>query len=156
MDPYLGIFLILSVIMVVATIAEIREHKRKQTPNPITFALTGDSGVGGEIPFIRATREQRLMVMDLQNHRCANPYCNVDLRNCTPHWDHIIPRVKGGTDSVHNMQYLCETCNLNKRDTDWPMFLYQCAISLGQDPNKNQDPWKKWIYMRHRGGLYHQ
>ena len=34
------------------------------------------------------------------------------------HVDRIIPRSKGGADSLSNFQCLCITCNTNKRDTD--------------------------------------
>jgi hypothetical protein len=105
------------------------------------------------VPFVKATKEERERVMQIQGHRCANPYCNMDLRQSTPHWDHITPRSNGGTDSVHNMQWLCDTCNLNKKDMDWVAFLYRYATSLGIDPNKNQKPWQQWILNRTKNGL---
>jgi hypothetical protein len=105
------------------------------------------------VPFIKATRQERERVMGVQGHRCANPYCNMDLRNSTPHWDHIKPRSRGGTDSVHNMQWLCDTCNLNKKDMDWPEFLFRYAMNMGMDPNTNQKPWQKWAITRAKNGL---
>ena len=108
---------------------------------------------GNVIPFVKATREERERVMQIQGHKCANPYCNMDLRSSVPHWDHIIPRSQGGTDSVHNMQYLCDTCNLNKKDMNWLEFLFRYATNMGQDPNQNQAPWKKWVLTRTQNGL---
>jgi len=91
--------------------------------------------------------------MAAQNYRCGNPYCNMDLRQSMPHWDHITPRSKGGTDSVHNMQWLCDTCNFNKKEMDWLEFLYRYATSLGIDPNENQKPWQQWMLNRAQNGL---
>jgi hypothetical protein len=105
------------------------------------------------VPFIKATRDERELVMRIQGHCCANPYCNMDLRRSVPHWDHIIPRSKGGTDSVHNMQWLCDTCNLNKGTTDWLEFLFRYSTRMGMDPNVNQEPWQKWITSRTKNGL---
>lgn len=141
-------------IMGIALVAQIREWLKPKSivinlDEVLQSAVLGDNVV----PFIKATREQRQMVMEVQGYRCANPYCNMNLRDSTPHWDHIIPRVKGGTDSVHNMQWLCETCNLNKRDKDWLFFLFEYATRLGMDPNINHEPWVRWIMTRHNAGL---
>jgi hypothetical protein len=119
-------------------------------PVPTWTSPTDTSNI---IPFVKATREEREKVMVIQGHLCANPYCNTDLRQSIPHWDHITPRNKGGTDSIHNMQWLCDTCNLNKRDMEWLEFLYRYATNLGIDPNVNQKPWQKWVLTRTENGL---
>lgn len=125
---------------------------RATKPEFPTLDLAGDN----VIPFVKATREQREQVMQIQGCKCANPYCNTDLRNGTPHWDHIIPRAKGGNDSIHNMQWLCSTCNLNKGTQDWLPFIYQYATGLGIDPNVNEKPWQQWIMNRAKNGLRSQ
>jgi hypothetical protein len=101
----------------------------------------------------RATRQDRERVMQIQGHKCANPYCNTDLRMCTPHWDHIVPRSKGGDDSAANLQWLCETCNLNKSDMDWYEFLFRYATGMGQNPNVNMGPPTQWLMTRAMNGL---
>jgi hypothetical protein len=129
-----------------------RYSKRPTQPlvQPWTSPPTFDGNV---IPFVKATKEERERMMRIQGHRCANPYCNMDLRESIPHWDHIKPRSKGGTDSVHNMQWLCDTCNLNKKDMDWLEFLFRYSTSMGIDPNQNQEPWKRWVLTRAKNQL---
>jgi hypothetical protein len=106
-------------------------------------------------PFLssKATRDQRIRLMKIQSHKCSNPYCNVDLRQTIPHLDHIIPRTRGGSDSLHNLQWLCEICNLNKGAKLWVVFLHEYARALGQDPRQNPKPWQKWVLVRQRNGL---
>ena len=108
---------------------------------------------GNVVPFVHANRQEKERVMQIQNYKCANPYCNSDLRTSTPHWDHIMPRSKGGTDSVHNGQWLCDTCNMNKGDMDWLEFMFRYATGMGMDPNANQKPWQKWVLTRTQNGL---
>ena len=108
---------------------------------------------GNVVPFIHANRIEKERVMQIQDYKCANPYCNSDLRGSTPHWDHILPRSKGGTDSVHNGQWLCDTCNLNKGNMDWLEFMFRYATGMGMDPNANQKPWQKWVLTRTQNGL---
>jgi hypothetical protein len=100
------------------------------------------------IPFIPSTRENKQMMMHWQNHRCGNPYCNTDLRHNVPHWDHIIPRARGGTDSLANMQWLCATCNMNKGDRDWYQFVFIYLYQLGLD-HTYLKPLEVWAQARY-------
>jgi hypothetical protein len=128
-------------------------YVRQRTVQNVPPFGTMPKPTGNIIPFIKATRDERERVMLIQGHHCANPYCNMDLRQSVPHWDHIVPRSQGGTDSVHNMQWLCDTCNLNKKDMNWLEFLFRYATGIGMDPNVNQEPWKKWVLTRASNGL---
>ena len=59
-------------------------------------------------------RYTRQDVKDLyveQDGRCA--YCNCEL-NGTYHVDHVIPLVRGGSNSPDNLALACPTCNLRK------------------------------------------
>ncbi|MEO9276779.1 MAG: HNH endonuclease [Nitrososphaera sp.] len=48
-----------------------------------------------------------------ESNKCA--YCGTegDL-----HWEHIIPKSKGGPDTIDNMVQACSKCNLTKSDRD--------------------------------------
>jgi 5-methylcytosine-specific restriction endonuclease McrA len=52
-----------------------------------------------------------------KDHPC--PYCNKELGN-NAHADHIYPISRGGLSIEWNMIFVCEPCNLNKRDM--PLF----------------------------------
>jgi len=56
-------------------------------------------------------RENKKLVEE--SNRCV--YCGTegDL-----HWEHIIPKSKGGPDSIDNMVQACPKCNLTKSDRD--------------------------------------
>ena len=159
-DNYLTpwIILLTAPALIAGLIAQCIWGVWAKKPEPLPFPATTQEVTGGPtnvIPFVRATRDERSRVMSAQGFRCANPYCNTDLRDCIPHWDHIQPRARGGTDSLHNMQYLCQTCNTNKSDKPWPEFLIAYAKGLGQDPRINQKPWQNWAAMRANNGLGH-
>jgi hypothetical protein len=147
---YIVVFALIFLAALIWTIIKGLYTRKRKIVEPWTSPLMADGNI---LPFVKATREDRERVLRLQDYHCANPYCNVDLRGDIPHWDHIQPRSRGGTDSVHNMQWLCDTCNRNKRDMDWLEFLYRYARNMGIDPNVNQKPWKKWVMNRVGNGL---
>lgn len=43
--------------------------------------------------------------------------CRICSKSQKLHVDHIIPRAKGGSDSMDNLWLLCDQCNLSKTDT---------------------------------------
>lgn len=56
----------------------------------------------------------RSMLLMQQGFLCANCKILVSTKNC--HLDHIYPLSKGGMNTDGNIQILCKTCNLLKRD----------------------------------------
>ena len=54
--------------------------------------------------------------MKAQGHKCA--LCKADLKKVKPHLDHITPLSKGGAHETGNLQVLCRSCNLQKKDKD--------------------------------------
>jgi ATP adenylyltransferase len=59
---------------------------------------------------------QRYEVLKRARYRCE--LCGVSAEHKAIEVDHIIPRNKGGTDDVFNLQALCYSCNATKRDRD--------------------------------------
>ena len=63
---------------------------------------------------------QALKIFDRQKGRCA--YCRTRLARPEIgvmrkfHIDHVVPRAKGGSSTLRNLQALCPPCNLAKRD----------------------------------------
>ena len=58
----------------------------------------------------------RYEVLKRAKYRCE--LCGAHEDQIALHVDHIIPRAKGGSDDLSNLQALCMTCNTNKRDND--------------------------------------
>lgn len=61
------------------------------------------------------TRADITKLMSLQKAKCI--YCPRSLKNKF-HIDHIHPLSKGGSNWPHNLQLLCEPCNMRKHATD--------------------------------------
>jgi 5-methylcytosine-specific restriction endonuclease McrA len=51
-------------------------------------------------------------LLERQGHSCVA--CAADLRVTTKHLDHKTPLSRGGSNSIDNLQWLCEQCNLSK------------------------------------------
>jgi len=58
----------------------------------------------------------RYLVLKLANGRCA--LCGASVRDTPIDVDHIIPRSRGGSNDLSNLQALCFRCNRAKRDRD--------------------------------------
>ena len=75
-------------------------------------------------------------------------YCGSDEEPL--HIDHIIPRKRGGTHDLDNLQVLCKACNLRKSSKDEGVFLAQTAtppvfpacLSLTQSEIHQDSPFK--------------
>lgn len=48
--------------------------------------------------------------------KCANPACGKAPPEVKLHIDHRFPASRGGSSKFENLQFLCETCNLQKSD----------------------------------------
>lgn len=56
-----------------------------------------------------------LAMMNIQRGKCV--YCRCDITK-SYQVDHIVPVARGGSNDKSNLQLLCRTCNLDKRDKD--------------------------------------
>jgi 5-methylcytosine-specific restriction endonuclease McrA len=71
----------------------------------------------------RRYRVHKQRVFDRDGRNCR--YCGSDEEPL--HIDHIIPRKRGGTHDLENLQVLCKACNLRKSSKDEGVFLAQTA-----------------------------
>lgn len=63
------------------------------------------------------TAEQLAEILEFFEHRCG--YCLVDLRELPKSlrtWDHMLPIVRGGSNTPENMIPCCKSCNSRKKD----------------------------------------
>lgn len=63
----------------------------------------------------------RYEVLKRAKGRCEA--CGVSARKTQIDVDHIVPRAKGGSNDITNLQALCRTCNAQKRDRDDTNFI---------------------------------
>lgn len=59
---------------------------------------------------------KRLKVLKRDNFKCV--YCGRGYPDVKLHVDHIIPLRRKGKNSMNNLQTLCQTCNIAKKDKD--------------------------------------
>lgn len=79
------------------------------------------------------TANDILRLYDEQSGRCR--YCNNDLGK-SYHVDHWMPLQLGGTNWPDNLQLLCGTCNLRKKDKEPTSF----EAAIGFDPDQQSAP----------------
>lgn len=73
-----------------------------------------------------SSKSIRYLVLKLANGRCA--LCGASVKDTPIDIDHIIPRSKGGSNDITNLQALCDRCNRAKRNRDATDFRH-----LGED-----------------------
>jgi 5-methylcytosine-specific restriction endonuclease McrA len=71
----------------------------------------------------RKYRTHKERVFNRDGRTCR--YCGSDEEPL--HIDHIIPRKRGGTHDLDNLQVLCKACNLAKSSKEEGVFLAQVA-----------------------------
>ena len=59
------------------------------------------------------------------------PYCGGGLGE-SPHADHIYPVAKGGLSTEDNMIYVCQKCNMQKRDKTLLEFVREAKLNLNK------------------------
>jgi 5-methylcytosine-specific restriction enzyme A len=65
-------------------------------------------------PRIKIPDEVRKYVFTRNNYQCQS--CGKTYLETELNIDHIIPLAKGGSNDISNLQSLCRTCNLVKKD----------------------------------------
>lgn len=68
--------------------------------------------------------ELREYLLDKYGHKCQ--YCNGESGDSVLEWEHIIPKSRGGSDSIKNATLSCRSCNQeksNKRPEEWAVII---------------------------------
>lgn len=73
------------------------------------------------------TKQELAALLIKQKHKCV--FCFSDISK-ERHADHIIPVSKGGNSYIHNIQFLCPSCNISKRDKDNDEFFKSTLAAL--------------------------
>ena len=93
--------------------AEYRKEWRQANPELLRAQVhrrrARKVGNGGE-----HTGEELAQLIESQGHKCANPYCRIDLRTAKKELDHKEPLALGGSSAIENLQWLCAPCNRRK------------------------------------------
>ena len=58
--------------------------------------------------------EVKEYLLDRYGHTCQ--YCGGSSGDRILEWEHIVPKSRGGSDSVKNATLSCRTCNMEKND----------------------------------------
>jgi len=85
----------------------LAEYLIKQGDRPFYHRKKSSGYIPGSIKY---------EVLKRAKSRCE--LCGVNNKDKALEVDHIIPRNKGGSDEIGNLQALCYSCNAMKRDTD--------------------------------------
>jgi hypothetical protein len=68
-----------------------------------------------EEPTHRAiSKRTRVLLLQRDGYRCR--FCGTTAAEARLHVDHVMPRTRGGTDTLDNLATLCEDCNTGKSD----------------------------------------
>lgn len=93
--------------------SELEACGRLQSRGPQAWAIHFEIfGLGFQTaPGVLPPRE---WILERDEWECQ--YCFADLRECTPHLDHVFPKSRGGWDDAANVVAACAPCNLKKHD----------------------------------------
>jgi DNA-binding CsgD family transcriptional regulator len=74
----------------------------------------------------KATSSQLMALIEQQEYRCA--LTGLSLTPKVAELDHIVPRSKGGTDEITNLQWLHKRANRMKGTMDNELFIETCKL----------------------------
>lgn len=93
-------------------------------------------------------REIKEYLLSRYKHTCQ--YCNGESGDSVLEWEHIVPKSKGGSDSVKNATLACHTCNQEKDDLLLPAWLAQEQVIIDK-PHGYRKARKKLAKARVKG-----
>ena len=101
---------------------------------------------------VKATK--RRLVMEMYDYHCA--YCGCELDDYNSTLDHVVPKIKGGTNHHQNLMPSCGRCNsiktdmliyeyraylLNRLNSIFPTGLTEIEFYFEKCENKNNGNW---------------
>lgn len=65
--------------------------------------------------------DKKAYLLERENYCCI--YCDIHASKVKMQIEHVVPKSKGGTDSINNLVLACESCNQAKGNLDLEVFL---------------------------------